>query len=76
MNRIWIAEVGTHYFICSPLLLVSYLEIVLPLYAGLQLSKIWKSASAGPLFRYRYFFHSALPIVRNSAAPIFTVVHC
>jgi hypothetical protein len=29
-----------------------------------------------PLFRYRYFFRSALPLVCNSATDFFTVVHC
>ncbi len=35
------AEVGTRYFFRSPLPLVRYLEIVLPLRAGPQLLKIW-----------------------------------
>jgi hypothetical protein len=37
----WLTEVGNRYFFCSPLPLVCYLEIVLPLRAGRQLSKIW-----------------------------------
>ena len=55
---------GTRYFFLSPLPLVRYLEIVLPL-------------RAGPLFRYRYFFRSALaalPLVRYSATAIFSKV--
>jgi hypothetical protein len=36
-----IAEVGTRYFFRSPLPLVRYLKIVLPLQAGLQLKQIW-----------------------------------
>ncbi len=63
-------EAGTRYFFRSPLLLVRYLKIVLPLCAGPQLKKIQQSASAAPLFRYRYFFRSALPLVRNSANAI------
>ncbi len=53
-------KVGTRYFFLSPLPLVRYLEIVLPLRAGPLFSQICQSASAGPLFRYRYFFRSAL----------------
>jgi hypothetical protein len=70
--------VGTRYFFLSPLPLVRYLEIVLPLRAGLVFSKICQSASTGPLFRYRYFFRSALaalPLVRYSATAIFSIVH-
>jgi hypothetical protein len=66
--------VGTRYFFLSPLPLVRYLEIVLPLRTGPLFSKICKSASAGLLFRYRYFFRSALttlPLVRYSATAIF-----
>jgi hypothetical protein len=54
METLQISKVGTRYFFLSPLPLVRYLEIVLPL-------------RAGPLFRYRYFFRSALaalPLVR------------
>jgi hypothetical protein len=64
------AEVGIRYFFRSPLPLVRCLKIVLPLHSGLQLSKIWYSASAGPLFRYRYFFRSALTLVRSFAIPL------
>ncbi len=66
------------YFFRSPLPLARYLKIVLPLHAGLQLLKIWYSASATPLFHYRNFFRSAAtsPQFRHSATAIFTVVHC
>ncbi len=64
------AEVGTCYFFRSALLLVCYLKIVLPLRVGPQLSNIWQSASASPLF-----FHSVLP---QSAVPLFcySYYHC
>ncbi len=68
--------VGTRFFFRSLLPLVHYLEIVLSLHAGPQLKQILQSISAGPLFRYCYFFRSALPLVRNSATAIFTAVHC
>ncbi len=71
-------KVGTRYFFLSPLPLVRYLEIVLPLRAGPLFSKIFQSASAGPLFRYRYFFRSALaalPLVRYSATNFFNSAH-
>jgi hypothetical protein len=59
------AKVGTSYFFPSLFPLVCYLEIVLPLHAS-------------PLFRYRYFYRSALaalPLVRYSATAIFSIVH-
>jgi hypothetical protein len=71
-------NVGTRYFFLSPLPLVCYLEIVLPLHAGPLFSKNFLSASASPLFRCRYFFCSALaalPLVRYSATAIFSIVH-
>jgi hypothetical protein len=40
-NQFCVPEVGTRYFFRSLLSLVRYLEIVLPLHAGPQLSKIW-----------------------------------
>ncbi len=49
---------------------------MLPLRAGPLFSKICYSASAGPLFRYRYFFRSALaalPLVCYSATAIFSI---
>jgi hypothetical protein len=72
--------VGTRFFFLSPLPLVRYLEMVLPLRAGLLFKKNCYSASAGPLFRYRYFFRSALAALplfryRYSATAIFLIVH-
>ncbi len=61
---------GTRYVFLSPLKLVCYLAVVLPLRTGPQLSKILQSASTGPLFRYRYFYRKVLPLVRNSANPL------
>jgi hypothetical protein len=54
------SEVGTSYFFGSPIPLVRYLEIVLPLRAGPQLSKIG----------------SPLALVRYSSTAIFSVVRC
>ncbi len=71
-------KVGTRCFFRSPLPLVRYLEIELPLRAGPLFLKVCQSASAGPLFRYRYVFRSALaalPLVRYFATAIFSIVH-
>ncbi len=72
-----LAKVGTRYFFLSLLPLFRYLEIVLALHAGPLFKKNCKSASTGPLFRYRYFFRSALaalPLVHYTATAIFSIV--
>jgi hypothetical protein len=63
-------EVGIRYFSHNPLPLVRYIEIVLPLCAGPQLSNVWYSASPGPLFRYHHFFRSGPPLACNSSIPL------
>jgi hypothetical protein len=56
--HLYSAKVGTRYFFLSPLPLVRYLEIVLPLRAGPLLSK----------------FVSPLALVHYSTTAIFSVV--
>jgi hypothetical protein len=56
----WYAEMGTRYFFRSPLPLVRYLKIVLPL----------------PLVRNFQKFGSPLALVRYSATAIFSFVRC